>query len=236
VCVCAGRFACVRCGAFTVRVRCASTCTDTRLYFRACACACVCVRVRACACVCGARGACVCVRCVRVRARARQLLVELHVVPPGRVVRITGAALQDDGVKGLEKILEAFDEPGTAPLREGDRVEAKRNGEWGHYGTITHLDSSTDSRAQWRGTYDVHFGSMRTFELSDGSSVTRRDHDFDIGVRRKDLRAADDRGGVLIIDDAHQLEPGTEKGARQVGKHARHTRRRSRRSVTSPGP
>jgi hypothetical protein len=57
---------------------------------------------------------------------------------------------------------------------------------------------------------------MRTFTLSDGTSVTRRDHDFDIGVRRKDLRAADDKGGVLILDDAHQLEPGTEKGARQV--------------------
>ena len=51
-----------------------------------------------------------------------QLLGELKVLPEGRVVRITGAQLQDEGVKGLEEILEEFDKPGTSVLRVG-RVE-----------------------------------------------------------------------------------------------------------------
>ena len=33
------------------------------------------------------------------------LLGELKVVPEGRVVRMTGAQMQDDGVKGLEEAL-----------------------------------------------------------------------------------------------------------------------------------
>ena len=44
-----------------------------------------------------------------------------------------------------------------------------------------------------------------SFALSNGSTTTRRDHDFDIGVRRKDLRARDDTGGVLLVDDSHQV-------------------------------
>ena len=57
---------------------------------------------------------------------------------------------------------------------------------------------------------------MVKFPLLNGSTVTRRDHDFEIGVRRKDIRMPDDTGGVLIIDDAHQLDPSNEKAARQV--------------------
>ena len=147
-----------------------------------------------------------------------ELLGDLRLVPKGRVVRITGSQLGDGGVKALEDILEVFDEPGEIPLEVGDLVEAKRNGKWGHFGRIVHHDTSEvgDARPQFRDTYDVHFGKMVEFTLSNGSVVTRRDHDFDIGVRRKDLRVSDETGGVLIVDDAHQLEPANEKGARQV--------------------
>ncbi len=54
-----------------------------------------------------------------------------------------------------------------------------------------------------------------SLSLSNGTTVTRRDHDFDIGVRRKDLRARDDTGGVLIVDDAHQLD-ASDKAAKRV--------------------
>jgi len=145
-----------------------------------------------------------------------QLLCELKIVPAGRVVRVTGAQLQDEGLKGLEEILKAFDEPGDSVLGVGDTVEVRREGSWGHFGRIVHHDTSRDARPQFRGTYDVHFGKMRKFEMSNGTTATWRDHDFDIGVRRKDIRARDETGGVLIIDDAHQLEPASDKGARQV--------------------
>ena len=123
---------------------------------------------------------------------------------------------QDEGAKGLAEILEKFDEPGSSPLRVGDTVEVKRNGKWGHFGRIVHHDTSESARPQFKDTYDIHFGRMLKFELADGSTVTRRDHDFDIGVRRKDIRVPDETGGVLFIDDAHQLEPGSDKAARQV--------------------
>ena len=144
-----------------------------------------------------------------------ELLGDLHVVPKGRVVRITGAQLQDDGVKGLGEILEKFDEPGDTTLGVGDTVEVKREGKWGHFGRIVHHDTSKDARPQFRDTYDVHFGAIVKFKLSDGGTMTRRDSDFDIGVRRKDIRGTDEAGGVLIIDDAHQLDPN-DKSARQV--------------------
>ena len=35
----------------------------------------------------------------------------------------------------------------------------------------------------------MHFGEMVSFTLADGSVVTRRDHDFEIGMRRSELRA-----------------------------------------------
>ena len=57
---------------------------------------------------------------------------------------------------------------------------------------------------------------MVSFTLADGSVDTRRDNDFEIAVRRKDLRAQQEKGGVLFIDDAHQLDPAGEKPARQV--------------------
>ena len=145
-----------------------------------------------------------------------QLLGELKVVPAGRVVRVTGAQLQDGGIEALEEILEAFDAPGTADLSVGDTVEARRNGEWGAVGRIVHHDTSENARPQWKDTYDVHFGGMVKLELADGTVVTRRDNDFEIGLRRKDLRARDETGGILVIDDAHQIDPAAEKGARQV--------------------
>ena len=157
-----------------------------------------------------------------------QLLGDLGVVPSGRVVRVTGAQLQDEGVKGLEEILKEFDEPGEAALQVGDTVEVRREGKWGHFGKIVHVDTSRDARPPYKGTYDVHFGEMVKFQLSDGSTVTRRDHDFDIGVRRKDMRAPDETGGVLIMDDAHQLDPGSERAARQV--------RRRLEDEMEPGP
>lgn len=82
-----------------------------------------------------------------------QLLGELKVLPEGRVVRITGAQLQDEGVKGLEEILEEFDKPGTSVLRVGDAVEARREGAWGHFGRIVHHDTSDESRPQFKDTY-----------------------------------------------------------------------------------
>jgi len=145
-----------------------------------------------------------------------QLLEELKVLPKGRVVRITGAQLQDGGVKALEKVFETFDEPGSSVLQVGDTVEVKREGKWGNIGRIVHHDTSQDARPQFKSTYDVHFGAMVKFQLANGTTVTRRDHDFDIGVRRKDIRGRDEKGGVLVIDDAHQLDPAAEKGARQV--------------------
>ena len=48
-----------------------------------------------------------------------RLLGEIGALPEGRVVRVTGAALQDDGIDGLEKILAAFDKPGDAQLEVG---------------------------------------------------------------------------------------------------------------------
>ena len=124
--------------------------------------------------------------------------------------------LQDGGVKALEKVFETFDEPGSSVLQVGDTVEVKREGKWGNIGRIVHHDTSQDARPQFKSTYDVHFGAMVKFQLANGTTVTRRDHDFDIGVRRKDIRGRDEKGGVLVIDDAHQLDPATEKGARQV--------------------
>ena len=41
----------------------------------------------------------------------------IQVLPAGRVTRVTGAQLQDDGVAGLEAILAEFDKPGTAALQ-----------------------------------------------------------------------------------------------------------------------
>ena len=147
-----------------------------------------------------------------------ELLGELKVVPNERIIRITGSELQDNGVAGLEEILKKFDEgSGTSELKVGDLVEARRNGKWdNHMGRIVHHDTSKDSRPQFRDTYDIHFGKMVKFELSNGEVITRRDHDFDIGVRRKDIRVPEEKGGVLIIDDAHQMEPANEKAARQV--------------------
>ena len=62
----------------------------------------------------------------------------------------------------------------------------------------------------------MHFGEMVSFTLADGSVDTRRDHDFEIGMRRSELRAQQETGGVLIIDDAHQLDPSSDKGGRQA--------------------
>ena len=98
----------------------------------------------------------------------------------------------------------------------GDLVEGKRDGEWGHLGRIVHHDTSAESRGRFKDTYDVHFGEMVSFTLADGSVDTRRDHDFEIGMRRSELRAQQETGGVLIIDDAHQLDPSSDKGGRQA--------------------
>ena len=144
-----------------------------------------------------------------------ELLGELRVVPAGRVVRLTGAQLQDGGPKGLAEVLETFDQPGDSTLEVGDTVEVRRNGVWGNFGRIVHHDTSADARPQFKNTYDIHFGKMTKIKLADGSVETWRDHDFDIGVRRKDIRAADETGGVLVIDDAHQLET-SDKGARNA--------------------
>ena len=144
-----------------------------------------------------------------------ELLGELRVVPAGRVVRLTGAQLQDGGPKGLAEVLETFDQPGDSTLEVGDTVEVRRNGAWGNFGRIVHHDTSADARPQFKNTYDIHFGKMTKIKLADGSVETWRDHDFDIGVRRKDIRAADETGGVLVIDDAHQLET-SDKGARNA--------------------
>jgi len=138
----------------------------------------------------------------RVASLYATLLGELGVVPAGRVVRVTGAQLGDNGVDGLEEVLKGFDQPGESRLQVGDLVEARREGKWGHFGRVVHHDTSSDARAQFRDTYDLHFGKMVHFKLADGSTVTRRDHDFDIGVRRKDIRVPDETGGVLIVDDA----------------------------------
>ena len=144
-----------------------------------------------------------------------RLLGELEVLPSGRVVRVTGAQLQDGGVEALEEVLKGFDEPGEGGLQVGDVVEARREGTWGHFGRIVRHDTSPRARPPYKDSYDIHFGGRVRFELSDGTSVSRRDNDFDIGVRRKDIRAKAETGGVLILDDAHQLST-SEKAARQV--------------------
>ena len=53
------------------------------------------------------------------------LLGELRgvAIPEGRVVRLTGAQLTEDGVKGLEEAFKVFDEPGSKALEVGDTVE-----------------------------------------------------------------------------------------------------------------
>ena len=83
-------------------------------------------------------------------------------------------------------------------------------------GRIVHHDTSESARPRFKDTYDVHFGKMLTFTLANGTTVTRRDNDFEVGVRRKDMRGTGETGGVLVIDDAHQLDPAQEKAARQV--------------------
>ena len=64
-----------------------------------------------------------------------ELLGELRVVPAG-AVWLTGAQLQDGGLKGVAEVLETFDEPGDSTLEVGDTVEVRRNGEWGNLGRI----------------------------------------------------------------------------------------------------
>lgn len=71
-------------------------------------------------------------------------------LPKGRVVRVTGSQLQEDGVKGLEKILEVFDQPGSSVLQVGDTVETRRNGKWGNFGRIVHYDTDEGSRVRAR--------------------------------------------------------------------------------------
>ena len=53
-----------------------------------------------------------------------ELLGELQLLPQGRVVRVTGAQLQDGGLEGLEKIFEMFDAPGNGTLQVGSRGAA----------------------------------------------------------------------------------------------------------------
>ena len=38
---------------------------------------------------------------------------------------------------------------------------------------------------------------VELIQLANGTTVTKRDHDFDIGVRRRDIRKPEDKGGVL---------------------------------------
>ena len=54
-----------------------------------------------------------------------ELLGELQLLPQGRVVRVTGAQLQDGGVEGLEKLFEMFDAPGNGTLQVGKLAEAR---------------------------------------------------------------------------------------------------------------
>lgn len=54
-----------------------------------------------------------------------ELLGELQLLPQGRVVRVTGAQLQDGGVEGLDKLFEMFDAPGNGTLQVGKLAEAR---------------------------------------------------------------------------------------------------------------
>ena len=69
------------------------------------------------------------------------------------------------------------------------RAAVERAGRWVS-GRL--LPPDPRARPPYKDSYDVHFGGSVAFALADGRTATRRDHDFEIAVRRKDLRA---RGG-----------------------------------------
>ena len=82
----------------------------------------------------------------------------------------------------------------------GRAVPGTREGERGHIGRIVPHDESKDARPPHRDTDDIHAGKMAPLELANGTVVSRRDHNFDIGVRRKDIRAREETGGIVKDD------------------------------------
>lgn len=119
------------------------------------------------------------------------LLEELKVAPKDKTIETTGGELARGGTDGFEELVKkSFADPQTSLLEVGDRVEVKRGAAWGHFGEVVFVD---------RNTYDV------------------RSHDFvEIKAPRHRIKDAREEGGVLLVDEAYQLDPANSQAGRQV--------------------
>ena len=119
------------------------------------------------------------------------LLEELKVAPQGKTVETTGGELARGGTDGFEALVkESFADPQTSILQVGDKVEVKRGASWGNFGEVVFVDKNT---------YDVRHGDC-----------------VEIKAPRHRIRDKREEGGVLLVDEAHQLDPSNSNAGRQV--------------------
>ena len=143
------------------------------------------------------------------------VLGDLAVMPEKRMLRITGSALEEDGIQGLEKMLRTFDRSfaGRAP-NVGDLVEAQFEGIWGHVGRVVRQRTYETDMGSTK-FFGVDFGHVNSLTFRNGTSIAT-DQSLTLELPSNSLKSLSERGGVLIIDDAHQLDPTSSKAARQV--------------------
>ena len=143
------------------------------------------------------------------------VLGDLAVMPEKRMLRVTGSALEEDGVQGLEKMLRTFDRSfaGRSP-NVGDLVEAQFEGTWGHVGKVVRQRSYETDMGSTK-FFAVDFGHVNSLTFRNGTSIAT-DQSLTLELPSNSLKSLSERGGVLIIDDAHQLDPTSNKAARQV--------------------
>jgi len=119
------------------------------------------------------------------------LLEELKVAPQGKTVETTGGELARGGTDGFEALIKkSFADPQTSILQVGDKVEVKRGASWGNFGEVVFVDKNT---------YDVRHGDC-----------------VEIKAPRHRIRDKREEGGVLLVDEAYQLDPSNSNAGRQV--------------------
>lgn len=128
-----------------------------------------------------------------------ELLHELGALPSAAFEETTGAKLSAGGVVALTKLLSAVVDDGTAPLVKGEKVKTdfEGKGKWTQKGRITLVNSD--------GTYHI------AIETGKARGKARQL----ASVPRDRVRSCE-KGGVLFVDEAYQLEPQSNPTGRQV--------------------